>query len=152
MARKVLECRSLLPDTSCQLLLIGEVDEVVGAFRLHVASAHPDVQPVDLRREATASRMQSLIVDGGDRAYIGDQFDEVDSGGIRVSGPGFVLRRMASGGGAGIDMKCQCMSGPGSCSTTIAGPIATCSGSCNDCTFVVTLPPGSLENDWLLIE
>ncbi len=90
MTRKVLECRRLIPNSKCTLLLIGELDEIVPTFQQHVASAHPQADAKQLSAE-TAPSVQALVVQGQDRAYVGDQLEKLDTGGVRVNGPGFVL-------------------------------------------------------------
>jgi predicted small metal-binding protein len=147
MARKVLECRSLIPDSKCTLLFVGEADEVVKAFSDHAASEHGYSQTVDSPRRIEEG-LQAAVFDGGDRGYIGEQFEVLKSGGVRVPGPGFVLRRFNGGDGGGIEMNCKCISaGGGSCDMTITGPFASCGGTCSRCDFETKIP-GSLS-DWL---
>jgi hypothetical protein len=152
MTRKVLECRSLVPDSKCTLLFIGEVDEILGTFRQHVASVHSNDDVERLSKEAARSA-QPLVVRGQGRIYVGDQFQQLDSGAIRVSGPLVMLMRI-NGGGQGIDMQCVCTTNDGGdCLGVVSGPIATCTGSiCTSCDWQITLPPGSIATDWMLFE
>jgi hypothetical protein len=76
---------------------------------------------------AIGSGLQNLVIDAGTRVYIGDQFDQLDSGGVRIPEPGFVVRMMSGGGGGGplgVEVNCRCFSGDGSCTMTITGPWA----------------------------
>jgi len=55
MSIKVLECRSVLPDTTCTLMFTGEEDEIVPAFSLHVASAHGETLDDELAARLTGA-------------------------------------------------------------------------------------------------
>ena len=151
MARKVLECRSLIPDSTCTLLFVGEADEVVKAFSDHAASEHGYSRTADSPRRIEDG-LQAAVFDGGDRAYIGEQFDVLKSGGVRVPGPGFVLRRFngGGGGGGGVEMTCKCIGKTeGTCDMKVTGPFAICTGSCDRCEFETTIPGGL--SDWLFV-
>ena len=65
---RLLECRWLLPDTTCTVVFAGVADEVVPAFSVHAASAHGQV--ID---EELAARLASdaWLSPGGARALLG---------------------------------------------------------------------------------
>jgi hypothetical protein len=48
MTIRLLECRWLLPDTTCTVLFAGAADEIVPAFSVHAASAHGQVLDEEL--------------------------------------------------------------------------------------------------------
>lgn len=59
MAIKVLECQSVVSDSSCTLILVGEVDEVEQAFADHAGRVHSDVQ---VSREAIEGGARNAVL------------------------------------------------------------------------------------------
>lgn len=139
------------------MLFVGESDDVVRAFREHVASSHEYSELVQSIEDA----LQNVVFVGVNRAYIGETFDQLDSQSIEIPGPGFVIRRFDEvegvDGAAGVTVDCHCAEGLGFCVLKVSGGTAKClAGSCSDCRFVVTapthiVPPETiLKADWLV--
>jgi hypothetical protein len=59
MTIRLLECRWMLPDTSCSLVFAGHADEVVPAFSVHAASAHGQVLDEELAARLAADQWVS---------------------------------------------------------------------------------------------
>jgi hypothetical protein len=155
MARKVIECRVLIPSTKCTMLFVGEKDDVVKAFTDHVADAHQYAELVGTVEDA----LQNAVFVGASSAYVGDEATEDGSGGITVPGPGFIIQRFGPVGSTdipGTTITCQCTgTGTGDCLLTSDGTTASCLNlTCTTCRFQTTTvgiieDPTLLEADWL---
>lgn len=136
MALKFLQCAEVVPDGQCTLMFVGESDEVLRVFAAHQADRHASSSG---GQQAVDQLLHPVVLDGGSRAYVGDVIERTDTGGLRVPGPGLVMREY--GEDSGITMDCKCQAGSGGCEITVSGPVALCekeSGSqCTNCTFQV---------------
>ena len=155
MARMVIECRRAVPGSDCTMLFVGDADDVDAAFRQHVASQHQYAQAdVDVR-----DAMQNAIFIGLNRAYIGDSFEQLEDGKIRIPGPGFIIRRFDESGrvedAGSATLDCICTQGTGSCTLVVHGSHARChNNTCNHCNFITSTTtatdPVFLKEDWLV--
>jgi predicted small metal-binding protein len=140
MAIRVLECRSLVPDSTCQLMFIGEEDEVAQAFADHAARSHGGGSG-EHDRPAVDSKMQNAVFVSKSLCYIPDQYERTDNGGIRIPGPGVVVRRFYEEASAALDCKCQTGTTGGRCKIDISGHAAWCTtDTCTDCGWSTSIP------------
>jgi hypothetical protein len=148
MAIKVLECRDLIPESTCTLLFVGDTEEVVQAFTDHAARTHGGQS--DIARDAIDAKLQAAVFVSPDRAYIGDDYELVDGKAVHIPGDGIVLQRFfqpeTTGGGAaggGTTLQCLCTGGPadGTCEISLHGTTAICiRGTCLTCGWSTTIP------------
>ena len=149
MARHVIECRGVFPQSGCTLLFVGEADEVVKAFSTHAVDAHGREVRTDLPGAiAAATRaLQAAVFVGDEAAYIGDSYLRGDDGHLTVPGPGFVMQRFNST--TGVEVNCSCLPADGKCDMSINGPILHCvRDTCTNCTVSAKIPGKAI--DWLL--
>jgi hypothetical protein len=149
VARHVIECRTVFPESGCTLLFVGEADEVITAFTNHAVDAHGREARGDLPGIVRDARiaLQAAVFVGNEDAYIGERYGKTDEGGVTVPGPGFVMQRFNTSGG--VEVNCSCLPADGKCDMTINGPILHCTrDTCTSCTVSAKIP-GKLK-DWLL--
>jgi len=158
MTIKGLECRDIISDSQCKLLLVGGVDEVTQAFVAHAAQRHASEEDITDRVDA---KLQSAVFVSADRAYIGDAYTQRTDGTIAFDGPGVVIQRFfgesvtfedTGGGTSGGTLTCRCSEGEtGDCSITIDGQNAKCTGS-SCCAWIIGSHVGPPPPDKVLWE
>ncbi|MGX7677910.1 DUF1059 domain-containing protein [Jatrophihabitans sp. DSM 45814] len=136
MAIRILECRTLIPDSSCKLMFVGDEGEVEAAFREHASSSHGGTAQVTA--EKLKDELQTAIIITQDEAYLGDRFTRPNDTTFSFPGPGFVLRRFPATHGA-VQLGCTCL-GSGTCLVSLTGSVAKCSdGTCSGCGWSTTI-------------
>ncbi len=149
MARHVLECRGVFPQSDCTLLFVGEAEEVIKVFSAHAMDAHGREARPDLPGVVDAARraLQAAVFVGDEAAYIGDTYKRGEDGEVTVPGAGFLMQRFNSP--TGVEVKCSCLPADGKCDMTINGPILHCTrDTCTSCTVSAKVPGKAI--DWLL--
>jgi hypothetical protein len=121
-------------------MFIGEDDEVAQAFADHVARSHGGGGG-DYDRPTVDSKMQNAVFASKSLCYIPDQYERTDNGGIRIPGPGVVVRRFYGEASAALDCKCLTGTTGGTCKIDLMGHAAWCtSGTCTECGWSTSIP------------
>jgi hypothetical protein len=139
MTIRALECRKMLPDTTCKLIFVGEEDEVVSAFSVHAVNTHGQILDDELAARL-ADELQVALFVTDSRAYVGDRYQQPDETTLTFTEPGFMLRRFGATHGI-ISLSCQCLgSAAQTCKVNLVGPVANCNnGTCRYCGWATTI-------------